>query len=93
MQPVRGDWRSRVKAARKNVQKAAEKQKAAETQKAPAKQAPREEQAPDLSEQNKGLPPGWQAIWDAKSKGVYYGNIDTKVAFIPVRDSWVALDC
>ena len=76
-QPVRGDWRSKVKVARKSVQKAAE------TQEAPAKEAPRLEHAPDLSEQNKGLPPGWQAIWDPASKGVYYGNINTKVAFSP----------
>lgn len=94
MQPIRGDWRTKVKAARKAVQKEAE------AERAPAKEVPHVEQTPDLSEQNKGLPPGWQAIWDPASKGVYYGNINTKVASCPYpkTSAWrlqelIALDC
>lgn len=84
LQPIRGDWRTKVKVAKKASQKVADKEEA------PAKEAPLPNPVPDLSEHNKGLPPGWQAIWDPTSKGVYFGNIVTKVASFPTLSPYLA---
>lgn len=34
---------------------------------------------PDLDALSAGLPDGWRAMWDASSKGIYYGNLHTMV--------------
>jgi len=64
MQPIVGDWRAKVKAAKKAAKKA---------------DKPPKDGQPDLKEASRGLPAGWQAIWDAASKKVYFGNMVTKV--------------
>jgi hypothetical protein len=38
---------------------------------------------PDLEVLGIGLPEGWQAMWDATSGDVYYGNVSTKVHACP----------
>ena len=34
---------------------------------------------PDLSVLSRGLPPGWDAMWDATTGDVYYGKLSTQV--------------
>ena len=72
LQPLRGDWRQKVKAAQKLEQKKG--QDPVKASKSGGQQKP-----PDLSKENQGLPTGWQAIWDQASQKVYFGNIITKV--------------
>ncbi|KAL8129176.1 hypothetical protein V2J09_018331 [Rumex salicifolius] len=67
-QPLGGDWRERVK--RKRAKKAV----SAETR---VEESIAEKKQPNLTENSKGLPPGWQAYWDESSKKVYYGNTIT----------------
>ena len=83
MQPIRGDWRLKIKASKKAAKTLPDKQEA------PAKEVPSAQPAPNLAELNKGLPPGWQAIWDSTSKAVYYGNIVTKVNFFLSRKRYL----
>lgn len=67
LQPLAGSWQDRVKAAKR-----AEKRAAKKAAKAASGGA-------DLSALSKGLPAGWQALLDAASGDVYYGNLSTKV--------------
>ena len=66
MQPIVGDWRAKVKAAKRAAKK--------------AEKAPRDDPKDRLlAEANQGLPSGWRAIRDATSNKIYYGNMVTKV--------------
>ena len=67
-QPLAGSWQDRVKAAKK-----AEKRAAKKAAKAAA------DSGVDVVALSKGLPTGWQAMLDAASGDVYYGNLSTKV--------------
>ena len=67
-QPLAGSWQDRVKAAKR-----AEKRAAKKAAKAAA------DSGVDLESLSKGLPTGWQAMLDAASGDVYYGNLSTKV--------------
>ena len=67
-QPLAGSWQERVKAAKR-----AEKRAAKKAAKAAA------DNGVDLGVLSKGLPTGWQAMLDATSGDVYYGNLSTKV--------------
>ena len=66
-QPLAGSWQDRVKAAKKAEKRAAKK--AAKTAAGGA----------DLAALSRGLPTGWQAMLDASTGDVYYGNLGTKV--------------
>ena len=76
MQPVAGDWRSKVKAA-------AKKAGAPQAEKQLESTAPPKDGRPDLAALTAGLPAGWKAMWDKASKDVYYGNPSTKVGATP----------
>ncbi len=67
-QPLAGSWQDRVKAAKR-----AEKRAAKKAAKAAA------DSGVDLESLSMGLPSGWQAMLDAASGDVYYGNLSTKV--------------
>lgn len=67
-----GDWREKVKAA---------KQRAESTPASGAAEAGASAAAgkPDLATLAAGLPAGWQPMWDAASREVYYGKVATGV--------------
>lgn len=69
LQPVGGDWRDKVKAAKK------EEKRAKKTSKASKSSA-----AVDLDALTATLPPNWHAMRDPASGEVYYGNLATKVS-------------
>jgi hypothetical protein len=72
-------WRDRV-AARAAAAAAAEAEAAAAA--AAAKDAQETlffDTQPDLGVLSVGLPEHWTAMWDPHTKGVYYGNVITKV--------------
>uniref|UniRef100_A0A061QH10 Ww domain-containing isoform 1 n=1 Tax=Tetraselmis sp. GSL018 TaxID=582737 RepID=A0A061QH10_9CHLO len=68
-QPLAGDWRQKVKRARREQQRDSTAAAAAAESSASGR--------PDLAELSRGLPPGWQAMWDKASHEVYYGNLRT----------------
>lgn len=71
--PLAGDWREKVKKARK------------EQDEAPP---PANSGRPDLVKESIGLPPGWQAMWDKGSGEIYYGNLSTGVRCPPLLGSF-----
>lgn len=86
--PVFGDWRDRVRAQqqRRTPAAAAAPAHPAQPAAAPAPEHPFPTAAvptptapavPDLAAASAGLPPGWTAMWDPASGGVYYGNLTT----------------
>jgi hypothetical protein len=74
-----------AEAARKVARKAAKAAKATKAAKAEAASTKaalwptNSKTKPDLGALSVGLPSGWQAMWDAKSGDIYYGNPTTKV--------------
>ena len=86
-QPVLGDWREKVKAAKVQTKSKAgsdhgkpepDSKAAAAAAGAPAVAATPAGR-PDLAALSAGLPEGWRAMWDKQSNDVYYGNPSTKV--------------
>ena len=70
-QPLAGNWRSKIKAAKKDGD-------GVSATEAPAGDAKSSEK-PDLAGLSAGLPRGWKALFDKDSGEVYYGNPKTKV--------------
>lgn len=77
--PISDTWRERVAArstARAEAAAAADAAAAAESDR---QETLFFEKKPDLDVLSVGLPEHWYAMWDPHSKGVYYGNMQTKV--------------
>lgn len=77
--PISNTWRDRVAA---RVAARAEAAAAAAAQAAAAQDAQETlffDTQPDLDVLSVGLLEGWRAMWDPNTKGVYYGNVHTKV--------------
>ncbi|GMH36316.1 hypothetical protein BSKO_04184 [Bryopsis sp. KO-2023] len=70
-QPLKGDWRARVKRALPVKASGSSPRK---TEKSSV------QKAVDLEELSKGLPEGWKALVDDVSGEVYYGNVNTREA-------------
>ena len=81
LQPLAGDWRAKVRAAKAPASGSPEPEPAPEN--AAAHQlptvVPTPAGKPDLAALSVGLPEGWKAMWDRSSKQTYYGNLSTKV--------------
>lgn len=89
------DWREKLKATRKGSKKApAVSSLEAATPAAPSQATtspPKPGEAaelgvtadgkPNLGLLSKGLPPGWQAMWDKNTGDIYYGNLKSRVRF------------
>ncbi|KAL0033200.1 hypothetical protein WJX79_009065 [Trebouxia sp. C0005] len=91
-QPLAVDWREKLKATRKGSKKApAVSSLEAATPAAPSQATtspPKPGEAaelgvtadgkPNLGLLSKGLPPGWQAMWDKNTGDIYYGNLKSR---------------
>lgn len=65
LQPLEGDWREKVLAAKAKGKDSVDRSAQSET--------------PNLAQLSASLPQGWTAMWDAASKRLYYGNQETQV--------------
>ncbi|DBA73897.1 TPA: hypothetical protein ACH3X2_009548 [Trebouxia sp. C0005] len=104
-QPLAVDWREKLKATRKGSKKApAVSSLEAATPAAPSQATtspPKPGEAaelgvtadgkPNLGLLSKGLPPGWQAMWDKNTGDIYYGNLKSRARLLQAaRCSWPA---
>ncbi|DBB04500.1 TPA: hypothetical protein ACH3X1_012595 [Trebouxia sp. C0004] len=95
-QPLAVDWREKLKATRKGSKKGPSAVSspeaappAAPSQAATSPSQPGEaaelgmtaDGKPNLGLLSKGLPAGWQAMWDKNTGDIYYGNLKSRVRF------------
>jgi hypothetical protein len=76
--PLSVDWRARL-SERAEAHRAAAEAAARSAEDASEAKVLHFDSQPDLELLGFGLPEGWQAMWDASSGDVYYGNVSTKV--------------
>lgn len=96
LQPLAVDWRDKLKATRKGSKKGPSAvsspeaaPSAAPSQAATSPPQPGEaaelgmtaDGKPNLGLLSKGLPAGWQAMWDKNTGDIYYGNLKSRVRF------------
>lgn len=77
--PVATDWRARIAARVDAAREAADSRRTAEAGAQADHAVLRFDSVPDLELLSVGLQDGWQAMWDASSGAVYYGNVAEKV--------------